>query len=221
MAIHLIRHGETASNRQRVLQIPETPLSQNGLAQAALMAKRLARAGITRILASDYARAYMTATRLAEATGVPVESEPLLRERNFGALRGVPYAELSENPFGPGFSPPEGEDWATFHARVDRAWARVAQVALETEGELAVVTHGLVLHSIVLRHVDVRSGEPAEGASVSEVIAGAGIDGPPLRFGNTAVTTVAREAPWRVSLFGCTAHLDADTADDPESISGL
>ena len=221
MTIHLIRHGETASNRERVLQVPETPLSENGLAQAALMAKRLAQAGITRILASDYARAYTTAVHLGDATGVVVEAEPLLRERNFGALRGIPYSELSENPFGPGFAPPEGEDWATFHTRVDRAWARVAQAALETEGQLAVETHGLVLHSIVLRHVEVGSGANAERVPGAEVVALAGIDGPPVRFGNTAVTTVAREAPWRVTRLGCTAHLDAETADDPRSMSGL
>src|SRR6516165_9606246 len=37
-------------------------------------------------------------------------------------LRGVPYAELKENPFGPDFAPPNGEDWPTFHARVAEAF---------------------------------------------------------------------------------------------------
>ena len=33
MAIFLIRHGETAGNANRVVQVPETPLSERGLAQ--------------------------------------------------------------------------------------------------------------------------------------------------------------------------------------------
>ena len=44
MAIVLVRHGETESNAQRVLQHPETPLSERGLAQARRVAERLARA---------------------------------------------------------------------------------------------------------------------------------------------------------------------------------
>ena len=32
MSIFLIRHGETAGNRDRIIQVPETPLSDRGLA---------------------------------------------------------------------------------------------------------------------------------------------------------------------------------------------
>lgn len=199
MAIYLIRHGETAGNRERVLQVPETPLSERGLAQASRLGARLADVGIAAILSSDMARAAMTAESLARATDLRVEHEALLQERNFGELRGTPYAELSESPFGPGFEPPGGESWPAFHGRVDIAFARVEALAAEVDGHLAVVTHGLVCHSIAMRHID--SGEAGVGA---------GIDGPPIRFGNTAVTIIEGPGPWRAALFGCTAHLDED-----------
>jgi len=210
MAIYLIRHGETELNRARVLQPPETPLSERGLAQARRLAERLARAGITQLLSSDLARARMTADCLAAVTGLAVEEDALLQERNFGEARGTPYAELRGDPFGPDFHPPGGESWEQFHARVDRAWQRMQARVDSCRGHLAVVTHGLVCHSLAARHLQMPPGAVRPGA-----------DGPPLRFGNTALSIVVGPAPWRFELLGCTAHLDADVADDGRALSGL
>src|SRR5438552_3210686 len=106
MAIVLVRHGETAGNAQRVLQHPETPLSERGFAQARRVAQRLARTRITEIAASDYARALTTAELIRDACGVPLAIDPELRERNFGDLRGRAYAELGFDPFAPDYVPP-------------------------------------------------------------------------------------------------------------------
>ena len=54
MAIFLIRHAETALNAQRIVQLPETPLSERGLRQADCIGQRLAGMGVARILSSDY-----------------------------------------------------------------------------------------------------------------------------------------------------------------------
>lgn len=204
MSILLIRHGETAGNANRVVQVPETPLSDRGLAQAALLGSRLRDAKIARIIASDYARADMTAAAVSETTGRPVESYSDLRERNFGDHRGTPYAELEVDLFGPGYAPPGGEDWPTFHTRVDRAWAKIQQAHDEAGGVLAVVTHGLVLYSLILRHAQLPHEEQPE-----------------MGFGNTSVTVVRAEAPWIVELLNCTAHLDAARAHDEKSVSGI
>ena len=125
MAILLIRHGETAGNRERVLQVPETPLNDHGLAQASKLGRRLASFRIGRILSSDLARAQMTADAVSREVGLSVNFDPLLHERNFGDLRGRRYVDLEEDPFGPTYSPPGGESWPEFHDRVDAAWARV------------------------------------------------------------------------------------------------
>lgn len=197
VSIYLIRHGETDSNAARVVQTPEVPLSLRGLEQSDRLARRLAEVGIAAILASDLARAARTAEQVAAATGAPVAFEPLLAERNFGALRGTPYAELAARGvelFAPDFAPPGGETWEAFHARVDRAWERVREAAARAPGPLAVVTHGLVCHSIVSRHLTFGAGvAPPQPGRL-------------LAFGNTSVTEV-EGPPWTVRRLACTAHL--------------
>ena len=88
MAIYLIRHGETAWNAARIVQMPDTPLNDNGFDQAKRVARRMAEADIGGILSSDYQRTHSTAEAIAEATGRSIAFEPLLRERHFGDHRG-------------------------------------------------------------------------------------------------------------------------------------
>jgi len=189
--LFLIRHGETEGNALRIVQHPHIPLSPRGVVQAERLAERLAGEGIASIVTSDYARAMATAERLQRATGAPLIVEPLLRERNFGDLRGRPYAELGFDMFEPDYAPPNGETWTVFHERVDRAWARVQELAAAGGGRLAVVTHGLVCGSLAARHLVLADGETA-----------------PERWDNTSLTIVDWPAPLRVRLLNCIAHLD-------------
>ena len=194
--IFLVRHGETVGNASRIVQLPDSPLSPRGIAQAERLARRLAYEGIARILSSDLARAATTARIIQGVTAAPLTFEPLLHERNFGDLRGTPYAELGLDMFAPEYAPPNGETWPVFHARVDRAWARVRALAEATDGNLAVVTHGLVCRSLAGRHLVLPAGETA-----------------PERWENTSLTIVECPAPWRVRLLNCIAHLeDLDVA---------
>jgi probable phosphoglycerate mutase len=204
MSIYIVRHGETPGNVARVLQMPETPLSERGVAQAERLGARLSDLDVGLVLASDYARARMTAEAVRAATGAPLELDPGLQERNFGDLRGRPYAELEVDPFAPGYTPPAGESWEDLHARVDAVWLRVVAAAGRIRGELVVVTHGLVCHSLVSRRL----------------LRDEGVD-PPVGFGNTALTIVDEDPPHRIQLLGCTAHLDDETANDPGARSGL
>jgi len=185
--ILLIRHGETRANAERVLQMPDSPLSERGIGQAKRLAKRISKVGVSRILVSDFRRAEMTAEPIARACGLHLELEPLLQERNFGALRGRAYADLDCDPFAPGYAPPEGESWEQFYARVDQAWARILARAAQTLGNLAVVTHGLVCRALVERHLGL---ETEIGA-----------------FLNTCVTEIEAAPPGRVTRLACTAHL--------------
>jgi probable phosphoglycerate mutase len=202
MSIFLIRHGETLGNASRTVQLPDNPLSPRGVAQAERLARRLEREGIAAILSSDFARAAATAERLRRVTGAPVRHDPLLQERNFGDIRGTPYAELGFDMFAPDYAPPNGETWEAFHGRVDRAWAFVQDAAAAAGGHLAVVTHGLVCRSLAARHLLLPEGQEV-----------------PVRWENTALTVVEHPAPWRVRLLNCIAHLD-DPATRPLSDSG-
>src|ERR1700726_5066104 len=136
MTILLVRHGETDGNAARVLQRPDVPLNDRGLRQAEQLARRLSALGFARILCSDLLRARMTAAPLAARSGVAIEQSPLLQERNFGDLRGMAYAALAEDPFGPDVAPPNGEDWAMFHARVADALAFIVNRRRTLSGTL-------------------------------------------------------------------------------------
>ncbi len=202
MAIFLIRHGETLGNASGTVQLPDNPLSPRGVAQAECLARRLQTEGIAAILSSNFSRAAATAEHLRRITGAPISYDPLLQERNFGDIRGTPYAELGFDMFAPDYAPPGGETWEVFHARVDRAWALVQEAAAAADGHLAVVTHGLVCRSLAARHLLLPEGQEV-----------------PVRWENTALTVVDHPAPWRVRLGNCIAPLD-DPATRTLSDSG-
>jgi probable phosphoglycerate mutase len=194
MAIYLVRHGETAGNAERVVQRPEVPLSPRGIEQARRLARRLAGEGIAEILSSDLRRAAMTAEAVGETTGAPIRFEALLQERNFGDLRGTPYAEIGFDFFAPGYEPPGGESWERFEVRMDEAWALIERAAEGCEGNLAVITHGLVCRSVVARRTNLPGGAEHDAHGFA--------------WRNTSVTILDGPAPWRVRLLNCSAHLD-------------
>lgn len=191
MAICLIRHGETDSNAARIVQTPEVPLSARGLAQAERLGRRLAEVGVGAILSSDLRRAVMTAERIQARTGAPITFDPGLQERNYGDVRGQAYATLGVDILAPDYEPPGGERWEDFHARVDAVWERVAAAAAVTDGNLAVVTHGLVCYSLALRHLQL--------ASSDDLL---------VRWHNASVTVIDDQPPWAVRVLNCIAHLN-------------
>lgn len=204
MKVHLVRHGETPLNAARVLQHPDTPLGERGIAQAARVAKRLADAGIAVVLTSDYARALATAEAIRAATGAPMEVEPLLRERNFGAHRGCAYHALKVDIFAPDYAPPGGESVPEFEARVVVAWAAVRAAAARAPGPIAVVSHGLVCRTLAR----------------DCLAAGPGIDVAAARWVNACVTEIeAAPGPrWTIARLACAEHLGALGSLAPSSM---
>jgi probable phosphoglycerate mutase len=191
MQILLARHGETDSNAARVVQLPDAPLSARGLAQATRLAERLAVLGVAAIVSSDYARARMTAERVREATGAPLEILPGLRERNLGDLRGRAYAEFDFDIFAPDYAPPGGESWEEFHQRVAEAWIEVAKRAAACPGNLAVISHGLVCRSVIGRLAALGPGVEV-----------------PAHWGNTSLSVLDAAPPHAIRVLNCTAHLE-------------
>jgi 2,3-bisphosphoglycerate-dependent phosphoglycerate mutase len=180
----LVRHGETLGNAARVVQRPDVPLNDRGVRQAALLAERLLALGFAHVLCSDLPRARMTADPLrGHAT---VEDTPLLQERNFGDLRGTPYAELTVDMFAPDYVPPNGESAEVFDRRVARAFELVVERRRALPGALVVVTHGLVCAAIVQNHCR---------AALPDL------------FDNTGITLLEPEPPFAVQLLNCTRHL--------------
>lgn len=204
MRLYLIRHGETDSNARRIVQRPGDPLSAQGLEQAQRLARRMAGYGIKRLVSSDLDRAATTAEAVARATGLEAEFAPVLRERDFGDLRGTPYDKLDGDPFAADYHPPGGESWQQFHTRVVEAWDFILQTAAQTQ-PVAVITHGLVLRSLLARHLAVDLQDAEEAATARWIR-------------NTSVTIVEHgETGWQVSALACTRHLDG-SADDGTAV---
>lgn len=149
----VIRHGETAWNRERRLQGQlDVPLNDTGAAQARALAEALTGEPIDAVYSSDLGRAMQTATPLAEALGLTVRPERQLRERCYGVLEGMTYAEVSEQrpeDFArwqarvPDYAPERGESLREFQ---DRAVEIALSLSRRHPGErIALVAHGGVL----------------------------------------------------------------------------
>lgn len=228
MSIFLIRHGETALNAARVVQPADTSLSERGRAQAKAVADRLAgrvrggtsgvrppaddRTGGTGhpplaravILSSDLPRAFETATVIAAATGLDLQTTELLRERNFGALRGRAYDELGYDPLATSEAPPGGESVAQFEARMACAFDEILALRAMVAEDLIVVTHGLVIRTLLARH--------------ARLPAGAGL---PAGLANASLTMLAAMPPHEAFLVNCTAHLQGGIRDSERGLSGF
>ena len=151
--VFALRHGQTAWNAEQRLQGHlDIPLDAAGLRQAERLAQALAGEDLAAIYSSDLQRAHATALALSRSSGIPVLTDPALRERSFGWLEGLTYAEVeSRHPRDalhwrqrdPAFRPGDGESLLAFHARCVAAVARLA--AAHPGQTIAVVAHGGVL----------------------------------------------------------------------------
>lgn len=89
MTVYLVRHGETAWNKESRIQGREdVPLDADGLAQAESCAKGFLGKKISAVLSSPLSRALETAKLIGKAVGAPVYVEPDLTERDFGSVSG-------------------------------------------------------------------------------------------------------------------------------------
>jgi len=95
--IIIVRHGETDSNKLRIVQGHlDVPLNSTGLTQATTAAKFLEKYQIDVIFSSDLKRAYVTAKHTAKRHKLPIHKTVLLRERYFGTLQGKSFADITK-----------------------------------------------------------------------------------------------------------------------------
>ena len=93
--LYIVRHGETVWNRQgRIQGHTDVGLSDKGLEQAQMLAKRLKSVRFDAAYASDLCRASDTAAAILEGHNVPVFPTPRLREYHKGAFEGMTEGEL-------------------------------------------------------------------------------------------------------------------------------
>lgn len=131
-------------------------LSATGEAQLVQLLYRLRDTRLERLFSSDLRRARRCADEIAHQHRLAVELRPELREIAFGEWEGLSWGQiLNSHPAEanrwlecfPDATPPGGEDYAHFTARVRKEADKWAQVC--SEKTLAVITHRGVLQHLL------------------------------------------------------------------------
>ncbi|MFC5699907.1 histidine phosphatase family protein [Cohnella faecalis] len=185
-----IRHGITAWNQLGKIQgATDIPLSEEGGAQARLLAARLAeeKNRWDGVVCSPLSRAKSTGETIAERLGIPIRFDSRLKERAFGEAEGTTEPERLAR---------WGDDWRrlvpdqeTDEQVLERGLSFLDEFVRDHEGEAwLVVTHGSFLGRMLQSMCD----DLTDG-----------------RLNNVSLTVVERRGEkWIPLLHNCTAHLN-------------
>ncbi len=169
-----MRHGETEWNATRRYQgRSDIPLSREGRAQAQALSTALRDHQFDAVYASDLRRAIETSRVIAEAHGLDVQTDPRIREFDFGEWEGLTWAEIIER--WPQFAeqgataaklyhPEGGERFEDVCARVQSFLDDLGRTSYE---HVLVVTHAGVLHAVLDVLGSAIQDLPGDGLSVS------------------------------------------------------
>jgi 2,3-bisphosphoglycerate-dependent phosphoglycerate mutase len=161
-AVWLVRHGESTWNTAGLCQghNDEAELTERGQRQAAEAAAQFGYRPVRAIYASDLRRAQQTAAAFSAVLGLPVHTDPRLRERCLGVLEGTAHETISPADLGhgdgrlfdPDTRPASGESVRQLYARVatfcddlatGTASGRGTLPGLtERDGDVLVIAHG-------------------------------------------------------------------------------
>ena len=181
--ILLVRHGFSQANSDHVLGGQfDTPLTEVGESQAEAMSAFVrSRYSVSAVYSSDLQRAFRTAQSIADPLGLPVISEPRMREICCGEWDGMPVERIREKypeeyavwqtSMGTA-RPPKGETAAIVQARTVAA---LNEIAARHPGQtVAVVTHLIALLTLRCRWEGlpierIQECELVSNCSVSEI----------------------------------------------------
>jgi|KBSSwiStaDraftv2_1062776.scaffolds.fasta_scaffold676988_2 probable phosphoglycerate mutase len=152
----VIRHGETAWNAQsRIQGHLDSPLNEEGLAQALLIGERLGHETFSALYSSDLGRALQTVQPIADRTAHEIVREPRLRERHLGVFQGLTGAQCEhDHPLeyarfkarDPDHVVPGGESVRQLFERVSGLFMDLARA--HPDQRIVAVTHGGVLDAL-------------------------------------------------------------------------
>ncbi|HIW91589.1 MAG TPA: histidine phosphatase family protein [Candidatus Corynebacterium avicola] len=160
----LIRHGQTEFNLTGRMQGQmDTPLSENGLAEARSAAAELANWPIGTIVSSDLERARDTADVLAESLGLEVATDHRLRETDLGEWSGKAHGEVdsvypgqrSHWRLNPTWAPPGGETRLEVSERAASVVTELMASSAWDAGTVMLVAHGGTIGALTSRLLDV------------------------------------------------------------------
>lgn len=157
MNVYLVRHGQTAHNRDGLgLGREDAPLTPLGELQTRAVARRLAAEHVERVLSSPLGRARRMAEAIAAEHGLPVELRDELIEMDVGDTEGLSYAEMRERFPGfmrawasPGFGSvrmPNGESLEDVARRLQPI---VTELRTGQEKGIVIVSHNFITKVLI------------------------------------------------------------------------
>lgn len=158
MKLYMIRHGETAWNKQRKLQgHADIPLNENGCALAEVTGKALADIKFDYVISSPLKRAVETAELVLNGRKLPIQTDERIQEIGFGEYEGMCLEdEFADPEFEKFFVAPEqyqspqgGE--SIEHVR-ERTGAFLKELAENPEYEdktILIATHGAAMKGLI------------------------------------------------------------------------
>lgn len=207
--VYLVRHGQTSDNIRPIFQPPDSVLNEQGHAQAAQLAERIARIKFDTLIASPWPRAKETAAAVSAATGKEIIYSDLFVERIKPTnLNGKSYddpeaealwKEWARSLHTPGYRVEDGENFDDITGRADAALKFLED---RPETDLVVVTHGIFLRTMVSR---VLLGDSLTGENFEVLLQSAETE-------NTGITVLQyreghRDTRWRLWIFNDHNHL--------------
>lgn len=152
-SFYLARHGQTEWNAIKKLQGRlDSPLTDEGKAQAAMLAEQVKSAKLDSIFCSPLPRAHKCALICQQQLQIPLTIEPQLIERDFGLWQGQLFDDVRTQPnFEDIFfrvtrkAPPEGETGIDCAERFAHALETIANNQPKPNNKILVITHGDVL----------------------------------------------------------------------------
>lgn len=144
--LYLVRHGETKDNVARIMQgQSQGELTPAGITQMEEFAISLSRIHFDSIISSDLQRAYDSAQILSHQWKQPVQTTPLLRERDWGDFTGRFIPDLKGLPLPDNVE--EMEDLLN-RAKSFLEWAKTNH----QDNTILAVGHGIINKAIQAVH---------------------------------------------------------------------
>ena len=172
---YICRHGETENNRNgRLSGWIDTPLTEEGIRNAASSAGKIKNIDFDQIISSDMGRAFITAYLISRDLNYtsPIQRSKDLREVNYGELANMPYASYPlvtplENA---DFVAPGGESLAQMQQRVLKYLERIS--SKNPHKTILLVAHDGTINAIHAQFANENIGiEDAKSANKHDFVA--------------------------------------------------
>ena len=199
--LYLIRHAEAEGNLyRRIHGWYDALVTDNGLRQIKALKDRFSDVPVDAVYSSDLYRTKATAQALCLPKGLPLHTDPGLREVHMGDWEDHPWGEIREvdgdrltlfNRSSPAWQAPHGESLGQVGERMERTIRSIAQ--RHPDQTVALFSHGTAIRQFLAR---VRHLKPEDWHTLPH-------------SDNTAVTCLAWDGEaFHVIFEGDNTHLD-------------